>query len=355
MKGARSGGVVVDVCPSCLGIWFDADEFLPVARVLAEKMGSAGDLTQLFKPRQVHGAGSDTRRLCPRCTVSLHNFNYAYDSNILLDKCPQCGGVWTDRGEIKQVAAHLKGDPRVEEIGRDLLKHQAYMERIAKKPQPMSPLMFYLPHALPFGDDLERRRFPFLTLGIILLSSAVFTMTMYFSNDLGALFKTWGHTPAQFFSMTLFTSMFLHAGVVHLLGNMYFLWLFGDNIEDRLGRVWFIPFYLAAGLAADVAQTLADVNSSIPSVGASGAISGVMGAYIVFYPMANIKLFCWGRIVEVAAVLYLGIWFAFQVGSGLLLGAGGLSNVAWFAHIGGFAFGAAAAFVVKTRCPDPDA
>ncbi|MBE0535769.1 MAG: rhomboid family intramembrane serine protease [Phycisphaerae bacterium] len=354
MTKARIGDIAVETCPSCDGIWFEPGAFLPVAQALADKTNSTADLTFLFKPRQVQEAISDTRRLCPRCTVSLRNFNYGYDSNILLDKCPQCGGVWTDRGEIRQVAAHLKGDPRVEEIGRDLMKRQVYLDKIAEKPQPLSPLMFYLPHFLPIGDDLRRQRFPVLTLGVIVLCGLVFGLTTHDFSSSRMAFRTWGHTPAECFSATLFTSMFLHANIIHLLGNMYFLWLFGNRIEDRLGRVWFVPFYIAAGLAGSFAHAVMNFSSTAPSIGASGAVSGLMGAYMVFYPRANVKLFVWGNITEVTAVFYLGIWFTLQVANGLLYGTGEISSVAWFAHIGGFSFGAAAAYFVQTRRHESD-
>jgi membrane associated rhomboid family serine protease len=339
--------MAVRACPSCHGIWFDADVFLPAAKALADRTKASADLGFLFKPRQVDSPDSCSRRLCPRCTTLLRNFNYAYDSNIMLDKCPSCGGVWTDPGEIQQVAAYLKGDPRVQEIGRDLLKRQKYLERIAAAPQPLSPIMYYLPHALPLGNDLERRRMPAATAAIIIFCVIVFALTAR-DIDMAVL---WGHTPADFSVVRLFAHMFLHADVFHLLGNMWFLWLFGRSVEDRLNCKRFIALYVAAGLAASIVQTLANVSSPIPMVGASGAVSGIMGMYLVFFPHAGIKLFCWGHVVHVTAGFYLGFWFVLQLLNGLFCGAGSLSDVAWFAHIGGFCFGAAAAFIMKDNRP----
>jgi membrane associated rhomboid family serine protease len=141
--------------------------------------------------------------------------------------------------------------------------------------------------------------------------------------------------------LTPFTSMFMHGGWLHLLGNMLFLWIFGNNVEDFLGRVRFIPFYLAGGLFAIAVYTLFDPHSQVPLVGASGAISAVMGAYIVLYPRARITVlivFFFIQFVSLPAMVLLGIWFAYQLLMSLVdTGAGG--GVAWMAHVGGFAFG----------------
>jgi membrane associated rhomboid family serine protease len=140
---------------------------------------------------------------------------------------------------------------------------------------------------------------------------------------------------------TVFTSMFLHADLMHLGGNMLYLWIFGNNIEDELGKVFFLPFYVAAGLAAAGLQVAFAPNSEIPMVGASGAIAGVLGAYLVAYPHARVRslvfLFMFVRLVDIPAYVLLGFWFVLQIASSL---TGGGAGVAWWAHIGGFAFGA---------------
>ena len=128
---------------------------------------------------------------------------------------------------------------------------------------------------------------------------------------------------------------------------MLFLWLFGDNVEDRLGRVRFVLFYLACGLVASAVHAIANPGSTIPCIGASGAISGVMGAYMIFFPTAKIKVLFFPTIVEVGAGFYLGGWFVLQLMYGFISASSEFSNVAWFAHIGGFAFGAFVAFMWK--------
>jgi membrane associated rhomboid family serine protease len=138
--------------------------------------------------------------------------------------------------------------------------------------------------------------------------------------------------------MTVFTSMFLHGGFLHLAGNMLYLWIFGNNIEDALGHTRFIFFYLVSGLVAAGFQLLYDPSSNVPMIGASGAISGVLGAYLVLYPYARIKtlliIIIFFKVVELPAILLLTIWFFMQV-----LYSTSMDGVAWYAHIGGFIFG----------------
>jgi membrane associated rhomboid family serine protease len=128
---------------------------------------------------------------------------------------------------------------------------------------------------------------------------------------------------------------------------MYFLWLFGDNVEDKLGRIWYLFFYICSGIAASLLYALFDRHTTIPAIGASGAISGVMGAYMFLYPFATVKVLFITRVVDVPAWLFLGIWFFFQLSFALIHRSAGYSNVAWFAHVGGFAFGVIVARLKK--------
>ncbi len=145
--------------------------------------------------------------------------------------------------------------------------------------------------------------------------------------------------------LNLFTSMFMHGGLMHLGGNMLYLWIFGNNIEDRLGKIKFILFYVASGIAAALTFILTDVSGTVPMVGASGAISGILGAYLVSYPYARVQtlifVFYFVRMARIPALFVLGFWFFLQVVNGLpaLGGTSHGGGVAWFAHIGGFAFG----------------
>jgi membrane associated rhomboid family serine protease len=152
--------------------------------------------------------------------------------------------------------------------------------------------------------------------------------------------RRWAFVPAQIGAGQgfggLLTGMFLHGGWLHLLANLYFLWLFGDNVEDRLNRALFLGFYLACGLAAFGLHGLAHPGSHIPVLGASGAISGIMGAYLVLYPHRQMYQVFWFIQFRISVVFYLVVWLGIQI----LFSAIGSAGVAWFAHIGGFAFGA---------------
>jgi membrane associated rhomboid family serine protease len=161
-----------------------------------------------------------------------------------------------------------------------------------------------------------------------------------------AFIMKWAFVPSRFLANpvgdfpTLFTSIFMHAGWVHLGGNMLYLWIFGDNVEDRLGSVKFIIFYLLCGLAATFAQLMFSLGSDIPNLGASGAIAGVLGAYILMFPKQSIRVAQGQRIIQVPALIMIGLWFGLQLFSGFSSIAGTAdSGVAYMAHVGGFAAG----------------
>jgi membrane associated rhomboid family serine protease len=223
---------------------------------------------------------------------------------------------------------------------------------------------------IPLRDRNPTRRTPFVTYGLIAACFAVFAVELSITASggdaaLGRFFREWGAVPADisaaleagdlFGSAMLgaFTSMFLHGGWAHILGNMLFLWIFGNNVEDRLGPIPFLLFYVVGGLAAAFAQVLIDPQSTVPLVGASGAIAAALGFYIVLYPGAKIlSLIFLGflvQLVEVPALIVLGYWFVIQLVSGFAsFGAEtAQGGVAFFAHIGGFVLGAVVALLVR--------
>lgn len=197
----------------------------------------------------------------------------------------------------------------------------------------------------PYKDDNVAKSKPIATYGIIIACIAVFIFSL---TDFENIINGYGFTPANFVLITLFTSMFLHAGIEHLFGNLWYLWIFGDNVEDRFGKVKYILFYLASGIAATLAQYATDPLSTIPSIGASGAISGVLGAYLVFFPKVRVKVI--GPMYstfEIPAVAMIGFWFVLQFILGTMSLFGATSGIAFWAHVGGFVFGSAVAFVYK--------
>ena len=217
---------------------------------------------------------------------------------------------------------------------------------------------------IPLRDANPVRRTPVVTVALIVANVVAFAYQLGSDASSGGtnvadLFDTFGLVPAQLLgawetgrnvggeTLAVFTSMFLHANLLHIAGNMLYLWIFGNNIEDRLGRLPFIVFYLLGGVAAAAAQIAIDPQSRVPMIGASGAISAVLGAYIVLYPGARILslvfLGFFYQLINVPAIVVLGLWFVLQLidGIGSLGLAGAEGGVAFFAHIGGFVAGVA--------------
>lgn len=208
---------------------------------------------------------------------------------------------------------------------------------------------------IPLKDDNPTQTFPFITIGLIALNIVIYIYELSLSPEgWERLSMIYGAIPVHLvhpFSvnvelprtippiLTIFTSMFLHGGLLHLLGNMLYLWIFGNNVEDYLGHFKFILFYLISGFFAAFIHTLSNVTSSIPMIGASGAIAGILGAYLILFPRANVStlfiFIIFFKIIKVPAVLILGLWFLIQ-----LLNAGSEGgSVAWYAHVGGFLSG----------------
>lgn len=197
----------------------------------------------------------------------------------------------------------------------------------------------------PIGDDNRlRRSIPLVTYALITLNILFFFAEL----DGGdAFIVKWAFVPRRFLAdpegqfLTLFTSMFMHAGWVHLGGNMLYLWIFGDNVEDRFGAGRFFAFYLLSGIAATFAQMAFNVGSNIPNLGASGAIAGVLGAYILMFPQARIDVLMGFFVVSMPALMVIGLWFILQFVSGLdsISNTTSIGGVAYMAHLGGFLAG----------------
>jgi membrane associated rhomboid family serine protease len=206
----------------------------------------------------------------------------------------------------------------------------------------------------PVSDVIPSRSVPYVTIGIIALNALAFLYEIQLSEpDLQLLAVSYGVVPVAFSWAAVLSSMFLHSGWLHFLGNMLYLWIFGDNVEDRLGHGLYAIFYVACGYAAAVGQAMTQPYSSIPMIGASGAIAGVMGAYFVLFPHSRILtavfIFIFMDLVEVPAIFFLGIWFFMQFFSGVgSLSAGAAEGgVAFWAHIAGFVVGAAAGVLAR--------
>jgi membrane associated rhomboid family serine protease len=221
-----------------------------------------------------------------------------------------------------------------------------YRQHIRPEEKEINPMF-------PIGDDdSSRKTIPWVTYGLIVLNVLFFILELS-SGD--AFIEKWAFVPSRFLAnplgdfLTLFSSLFMHAGWVHLGGNMLYLWIFGDNVEDRFGRIPFIIFYLICGLAATFAQLAFNAGSDLPNLGASGAIAGVLGAYILLFPQGKIRVLQGQQVVQVPALIVIGLWIVLQFFSGIgsITNTADTGGVAYMAHIGGFLAGFLLTFLFR--------
>jgi membrane associated rhomboid family serine protease len=215
----------------------------------------------------------------------------------------------------------------------------------------------------PLYDTLRTRSIPLVNWALIALNGLVFFNELgYSESGLNQFISIWGLVPNRLTPdlgnlaawLTVFTAMFIHGGWLHILSNMWVLFIFGDNVENRMGGINYLVFYLLSGVAAALLQAFLVPNSAVPMVGASGAIAGVLGAYMLLFPQARVvslvPIFFIFTTVELPAVIFLLFWFVIQLFSGVMaLGGAAGSGIAWWAHIGGFLFGLAAVFFFTQR------
>lgn len=221
---------------------------------------------------------------------------------------------------------------------------------------------------IPIRDTIPAVTFPYVTIMLILINVGVFILQLLFLSEPDDLYNRAAVIPAKYFwyeqyrpeqygerFAPLITSMFLHGGWMHILGNMWFLWIFGDNVEDRMGHFRYLIFYLVCGIGAGLSHIYLYPDSQIPTIGASGAIAGVMGAYFISFPQSRvltlIPVIIFFPLIEVPAVFFLGFWFVIQFlqGTVALASPDVSGGVAWWAHLGGFVAGAVLVFFFRKR------
>ena len=205
----------------------------------------------------------------------------------------------------------------------------------------------------PIGDDNSSRRLtPVVTYALIVVNILVFLVELAAGD---AFIEAWAFVPGRFMAnpagdfVTIFTSMFMHGGWLHIGGNMLYLWIFGDNVEDRFGHLPYLGFYLLCGVAATFTQLAFSMGSVIPNLGASGAIAGVLGAYIVLFPHRNITVMIGSGISQMPSLIVIGLWFVLQVFSGIgsITQTADTGGIAFMAHVGGFIAGVILAFILR--------
>jgi membrane associated rhomboid family serine protease/Zn-finger nucleic acid-binding protein len=324
---------------------------------------------------------------CPDCGSSMTEVDH---KGVLIDRCDACGGVWFDRGELNPylrdqlknnptipdaplvsggpsrysergpLAAHVKGNPNARALGRFLAEHHKELESWRSLGEAASAtstragmLHFGLRAILPLGTERRNDSTPWTLLSLIAFHALIFGIQTLTGSS-GLLISAGGFVPAEFFAgrdlHALLTSGFIHAGFFHLAGNMLFLWVFGSSLEGRFGPLKFLGLYVALEVSSNLIYALVHHDSTLPAVGSSGAVSGLMGAFLVLFPKDRIKTFVVATVVRVPAWIYLGIWICYQVLTGLLsIGAEIEGGVAWFAHIGGFAAGVALMIPLRVK------
>lgn len=338
-----AGAIELDYCPSCRGIWFDRGELEALLLQVRSDIQPIGLPTPSDEPASRrcprHGVLMIERTLSTaRLRSSVYGQSGEVPDGVTIDQCPACLGIWLDGGELGQITQAMRGEsvhPLLRRSSPPIEPSEAETDR------PTSGLLwaFMFLTGLPVEEHQPRRNFPIVVLSLLILCVMAFLMQLG-ASDPTELIQTFGLVPRRAMSgvgspWPWLTYMFLHGGFLHLFGNLYFLWVFGDNVEDRLGRGRFLLLYFAAGISAALLQCVLQTSSTIPIVGASGAISGVMAAYAILFPNARLVSLIWVIKVQWQTTTYLGVWLLLQF-IGALSGA---SGVAWWAHIGGFLVG----------------
>jgi membrane associated rhomboid family serine protease len=349
----------VDVCPTCRGIWLDPGE-------LALLRGADQDVPANASNQGMESHPETSTYICPRCEGGFDTFEYISGSGLYIDRCKECRGIWLDAGELKKIRAltpersFFKLEPENEDRARLrklLLKEEQQMGTSQSGSSP-GLYFFQLLTGLPVEVNAPRARFPVMTLLLILVNAFVFLYQLGQGVEDAGFYQRYAFIPNQLNDggawPGLFSSLFLHGSFWHLFGNMYFLWLFGDNVEDRLNRPLFLFFYFVCGVLASLIHGWMTHDPQLPTLGASGAISGIMGAYWILYPRQKLYQVFWFMQFKISVTFYLLFWLGLQ----LFFSSLNVGGVAWFAHVGGFVIGALGMSIFKgvgLVKPDPSA
>jgi membrane associated rhomboid family serine protease/Zn-finger nucleic acid-binding protein len=331
-------GVEVDHCTRCGGTFFDPGE---APRVFGE-----GAHPEQWRELWVTSQAVPTNLRCPKDAGGLQAHTVDMSGNmpnewslgpskVVVDVCRHCHGMWLDQGEGKLLHTLVKAA-------------QAHREKASAGFGAAGYLFQLVTHVpLEVWNPVKRR--PDVVRALVVLLTACFLLELLGSSSLEEAPASWMLVPSEVLlghnAWTLLTHGFLHAGWLHLIGNLYFLWIFGDNVEDRLGKRDFLILYGAALVAGGVAHLLANMQSATPMLGASGAVAGVMGAYLLLFPRVQLWVMILVFRMRVRVTWYFGLWLAFQ----LLMQLTGAERVAWMAHLGGFAAGALTAWWLAAR------
>jgi membrane associated rhomboid family serine protease/Zn-finger nucleic acid-binding protein len=321
---------------------------------------------------------------CPVCRQEMTEMQYAPDSDIALAECKNCHMVWMSADTICTMFDYLsiptttnvdnkaKTSPNTFDRSRIAQDGVLNVHTSSRTHAIDAASEIYFKNSKPAYEDtieipiirrilgipcVERDLsiMPWATISIIAVNVILFLIVAASPNDMGTLFRNLGFIPARLShepiaaTFSFFTSMFMHSGFSHLFSNMVFLWLFGGRIEEDYGTKTFVAVYMIAGIIAGLSHALTNLGSPIPAVGASGAISGILGAFFVLHPKNRVVTYFMLIPIPMSAAVFLGFWFSMQIINSLLASAAGGAGIAWFAHIGGFIAGMAMAYPLKKQ------
>jgi membrane associated rhomboid family serine protease/Zn-finger nucleic acid-binding protein len=323
LSAFQHGGAELDHCRRCGGTFLDPGEAAAVFGKAAEP--------QYWREEYNAISHGQSKLRCPAGHMRLEIYRVKFDAReVEVDVCPKCHGLWVDRDEgvkLYDIVAATRKHAENKELGIDRPGLGSYV--------------FQILTGFPIEVWNPVKHKPVVVYSLLATLIAAFVFQLVLIGAFGPqILHVLALLPADPAPWSFVTYGFLHGGIAHILGNLYFLYVFGDNVEDALGPKKFLILYLAANVAGGALHLLTNLGSNIPMLGASGAVSGLMGAYLVLFP--RVKLWVMFVVVRfrIGVIWYLGFWVAYQ----LLMAASGVQSVAWFAHLGGFAAGAAIAF-----------
>lgn len=328
------------LCESCGGMFYPEGEFnnhLEVVRELVPSQPAAQPQAPGRPPWAL--TPGERREACPGCAGPLQPFNYAYHSNIILSKCPACHGLWVEPGQMLQVARYRATHPGTDHLvegiarGRKRRRPTGYDDELERSMPKVNPLGCLLGTFLPMSNAPQLRHPP-VVMWVLIAMNVVLHAAFRFEYRL----EHWAIVPAEVTAghnlQTYLTHQFAHADILHLIGNIIFLRAFADRVEDRLRSIGFLFCYLGLGVIAALAHVYMMPESHEPCVGASGAVGGVLGLYLMLFPWSSIRMTFLFTTVPVPAVAFIGVYMALQ----FTIPAS--SHIAVAAHLGGFFAGA---------------
>lgn len=344
LEDTKLKGVEVSQCPECEGIWLKSAD---VPRFLATLV-EAGVVTPepLLPTGEPVLPAKPSGHACPECDAELWKRDFDYNTHIIVHRCEDCGHVWLGADQLPALASHGATVGQWTAIAKEI-DSERYVE-MDDIPMQSVPLLVASAVMPVVADTRTTSITPWLTLGLLLANSLAYAWLWWvdFTVPVEYLLIP-GASLSDNYGISLVTHMFLHAGLIHFVGNMIFLWVFGDNVEEEFGHRTFLLFYLLSGLGAAAFHIFRDMDSATPMVGASGAIAGVMGAHLVFHPRDKILLMYRFARIKVSvwvAMIFWGLqqaYFAYQESQGYT------TYIAWDAHVAGFFVGVLIALVFR--------